>query len=66
MNWPRGFAPDYFEGGQRQPDREVTVTCDGPIELVEPLRCTLSFEAFRGSPPPPRAARPASREPPTS
>ena len=45
MNWPLGFAPDYCEGGQRQPDREVTVTRDGPIGLVEPLRYTLSFEA---------------------
>lgn len=48
MTWPLGFSPDYFQDGQQEQDREVTVTCDGPMGPVEPLRYTLSFEAFRG------------------
>ncbi len=48
MIWHLGFSPDYFEDGQQVPDREVTVTCDGPMGPVEPLRYTLSFEVFRG------------------
>jgi hypothetical protein len=48
MIWHLGFSPDYFKDGQQEPDREVTVLCDGPMGPVEPLRYMLSFEAFRG------------------
>jgi hypothetical protein len=48
MTWTLGVSFSYFEGkDERVPDREVTVTCDGPLGPVEPLRYTLSFEALR-------------------
>ncbi|MGY1833315.1 hypothetical protein ACI8AA_23105 [Geodermatophilus sp. SYSU D01180] len=47
MTWHLGVGHNYFNGGRSEPDREVTVTCEGPFGPVEPLRYTFSFEAFR-------------------
>jgi hypothetical protein len=47
MTWHLGIGHSYFDGGRSEPDREVTVTCEGPFGPVEPLRYTFSFEAFR-------------------
>lgn len=48
MVWHLGISFKYFEGHDEPlPDREVTVTCDGPLGPVEPLRYTLSFESLR-------------------
>jgi hypothetical protein len=48
MVWHLGISFRYFEGHDEPlPDREVTVTCDGPLGPVEPLQYTLSFETLR-------------------
>ncbi|MGY1745561.1 hypothetical protein [Blastococcus sp. SYSU D00695] len=47
MTWHLGVGHSYFDGDRSEPDREVTVTCEGPFGPVEPLRYTFSFEAFR-------------------
>jgi hypothetical protein len=47
MTWHLGVGHSYFDGDRSEPDRQVTVTCEGPFGPVEPLRYTFSFEAFR-------------------
>jgi hypothetical protein len=47
MTWHLGVGHSYFDGDRSEPDRKVTVTCEGPFGPVEPLRYTFSFEAFR-------------------
>jgi hypothetical protein len=63
MTWHLGVGHGYFDGERSEPDREVTVTCDGPFGPVEALRYTFSFEEFRHTWRPVRGRLLGSRRP---